>query len=482
MFFVFVPLLTLLKGALPVQDLTSLWEACLLTLRRSFSESYVATWFADLRLLYADDRYAVLANRSDLKIQFLKNNKSESILADCLSDHLGFRPSVHLFSEEKGEIDIPRLIVSLQESGREPEEEKPSASPSAEKDSDFVGNSNFFNANYTFENFIVGTSNNFAHAASIAVSNTPAQEYNPLFIYGPSGLGKTHLLYAITNRIREKHPHMRIVYVKCEDFVNQMIEKIRLGLPMTDFRKKYRKADVLLIDDVQFIANKGGTQEEFFNTFNTLYEDNKQIIFTSDRPPKDINPLEERIRSRFEWGLIADIIPPELELRVAIIRDKAQKMGMDLTDEVIYILAENLTNNIRQLEGALKKLSAQHFLNRSAITSDMAVNCVAGMIDGREPVNVTVDKILDRVSRKYGIPVKAITGQERKQDYMYARHIAIYITRKMTEMSFPAIAKVFNKKDHTTIRSSFLHIDQSIVKDTKLEIEIKELMKDIREH
>ena len=213
------------------------------------------------------------------------------------------------------------------------------------------------NFEYTFDNFIVGSSNKFAHAACVAVADRPAQDYNPLFIYGPSGLGKTHLLYAVTNEIKKKNPYANIIYIKGEDFTNQMIESLSKK-SMAKFRDKYRTCDVLLVDDIQFIAGKTSTQEEFFHTFNALYEDGKQIILVSDRPPRDIETLEDRIKTRFEWGLIADIQPPDLELRIAIFKNKISQAGLNVSDEIITYLAENLRSNIRQIEGAVKKLVA----------------------------------------------------------------------------------------------------------------------------
>ena len=337
----------------------------------------------------------------------------------------------------------------------------------------------FVNSDYTFENFIVGSSNKFAHAACIAVANNPAVAYNPLFIHGQSGLGKTHLLYAITNRIRESRPNANIVYVKGETFTNQLIESIAVSAQyMAKFRAKYRQADVLLIDDVQFIAGKPSTQEEFFNTFNELYDAKKQIILTSDRPPKEIKTLEERLKSRFEWGLIADIQPPDLELRIAILRKKSIDMGVEIPLEVLDFLGENLRSNIRQIEGVIRRLGAYSTLAKRPITTEMARENIADVISGAEPVKVTQDKIFNAVARKYGVTVEDIRGKRRTREIAQARHVCIYIMRTVTDLSLPSLGRVFDR-DHTTILSSIDTITAKIREDASLENDIDDLIKEI---
>ncbi len=335
------------------------------------------------------------------------------------------------------------------------------------------------NFEYTFENFIVGSSNKFAHAACFAVSENPAQDYNPLFIYGPSGLGKTHLLYAVTNKIKERNPNAKIIYIKGEDFTNQMIESLSKNA-MHKFRDKYRTCDVLLIDDVQFIAGKESTQEEFFHTFNALFEDGKQIILTSDRPPKDIKTLEERLVSRFEWGLIADIQPPDLELRIAIFKNKIAQAGIKVSDDIILYLAENLRSHIRQIEGAVKKLVAIKFLSGREITMEIAKNCISELLGGEEPVNVTVDKIFAAVEKKFNVKKSDLVGKSRVKEIANARHLAIYLIRDLTEMSYPNIGKIFNR-DHTTIIASEEIIRKKLLSDRTFEITLNEIIKEVRE-
>lgn len=334
-----------------------------------------------------------------------------------------------------------------------------------------------YNFEYTFDNFIVGSSNKFAHAACTAVAANPAMNYNPLFIYGPSGLGKTHLLYAITNEIKKKKPNVKIIYIKGEDFTTQFIEA--LAAQMTnEFRNKYRSCDVLLIDDIQFIAGKTSTQEEFFHTFNALYEEHKQIILTSDRPPKDMKTLEDRLKTRFEWGLLADIQPPDIELRVAIIKKKAEQVGVTIPDDVLTYLAENLRSNIRQIEGAMKKLGALTFLSGQEITMELARGCIADLLGGEEPVSVTVDKIFATVYKKYGISKDDIIGKNRSRDIAHARHVTIYLVRKITEMSLPSIGKLFNR-DHTTALASCEAIEKKLKTDALLALDINEMTKEV---
>jgi len=335
------------------------------------------------------------------------------------------------------------------------------------------------NFEYTFDNFIVGSSNKFAHAACFAVSENPAQDYNPLFIYGPSGLGKTHLLYAVTNKIKERNPHTKIIYIKGEDFTNQMIESLSKN-SMAKFRDKYRTCDVLLIDDIQFIAGKESTQEEFFHTFNALFEDGKQIILTSDRPPKDIKTLEDRLVTRFEWGLIADIQPPDLELRIAIFKNKISQAGIEVSDEIITYLAENLRSHIRQIEGAVKKLVAIRFLSGREITMEIAKNCINELLGGEEPVNVTVDKIFTAVEKRFEVKKSDLVGKSRVKEIANARHIAIYLIRYVTEMSYPNIAKLFNR-DHSTIIASEESVKKKLNYDHSLEAVINDIVKEVKE-
>lgn len=331
---------------------------------------------------------------------------------------------------------------------------------------------------YTFERFIVGSSNKFAHAAALAVSQRPAAENNPLFIYGNSGLGKTHLMYAIANVLRRTHPEYRIIYVKGEDFTNELITAIQEG-NVQAFRNKYRMVDLLLLDDVQFIAGKERTQEEFFHTFNALYEAKKQIVLTSDRPPKEINTLEDRMKTRFEWGLLADIQPPDFETRIAIIRDKAVKMGVELPDDVSNYIAENIQANIRQLEGAVKKIKAMHELMGERITVSLAENAIDALRTENPGLNPTPERIMEAVANYFYIPVEQMISQNRSKDVAYPRQMTMYMIRQELEYSFPDIAKIF-KRDHTTVMHACNKIEEERKNSRETEDVIKKLHNNIR--
>ena len=328
---------------------------------------------------------------------------------------------------------------------------------------------------YTFERFVVGSSNKFAHAAARAVADNPGQSYNPLFIYGESGLGKTHLLYAIAHTIHKNHPDYKVVYIKGDTFTNELIQAIREGRN-AEFREKYRGADVFLMDDVQFIAGRDSTQEEMFHTFNTLYELKKQIVFTSDRPPKEMLRLEDRLKTRFEWGLLADIQPPDYETRMAIIKNKAIRMGVELPEEVLIYVAENITSNVRQIEGTVKKILAFRDLLGSNVDASSVTRAVRDMFKETSDILPTAEVIIEEVGKFYDIDPNAIRGQGRTKATSWARHIAIYLTRHMTKLSLKDIGKEFDNRDHTTI----LHSIDRVEKQSKTDPETNEVIKDIR--
>ena len=328
---------------------------------------------------------------------------------------------------------------------------------------------------YTFETFIEGSSNKFACAACRYVAKEPAKNYNPLFIYGNSGLGKTHLLNAIGHELKKNFPDKDIIYVKGDQFANELIEAIRAGTTVS-FREKYRKADALLIDDIQFIAGKESTREEFFHTFNTLYESKKQIVLTSDRPPRDIATLEDRLKTRFEWGLLADIQPPDYETRMAIIKNKAIRMGVELPEEVLIYVAENVTSNVRQIEGTVKKILAFRDLLGSNVDASSVTRAVRDMFKEPSDILPTAEVIIEEVGKFYDIDPNAIRGQGRTKATSWARHIAIYLTRHMTKLSLKDIGKEFDNRDHTTV----LHSIERVEKQCKTDPETNEVIKDIR--
>ena len=465
-----------------LEEIKLVWNIVYESFSSTMSTSTRELWFGDLVVTDYCDGVITMEIKSELKYKTL-TEKYVGELSRRFSDELGFDVVVNLvFSgtpiNQEEAIKSIMERVSLGDPSWKREQEKEKAEEAKKNTPPVLGSTMPpFNFEYTFDNFIVGSSNKFAHAACVAVAKMPAKNYNPLFIYGPSGIGKTHLLYAITNYLREQNPNVKVIYIKGEDFTNQMIECLsRQAMP--EFREKYRDCDVLLIDDIQFIGGKVSTQEEFFHTFNALYEGRKQIILTSDRQPREIKTLEDRLKTRFEWGLIADIQSPDLELRVAIIKKKAEQVGVELPEDVLTFLAENLRSNIRQIEGAIKKLGARVFLSGEKIDMDLARGCIAELLGGAEPTSVTVEKIFSSVYQKYGIKKEDLVSAKRNKEIAYARHITVYIIREVTEMSLPNIAKIFNR-DHSTIISSIETIERKLITDAALDFEIKEIIKEV---
>jgi len=337
------------------------------------------------------------------------------------------------------------------------------------------------NTRYTFETFVVGNNNKFANAAALAVAEAPAEAYNPLFIYGGVGLGKTHLMHSIAHFILNESPDTKVLYVSSEKFTNELINSIRADKNEA-FRQKYRNIDVLLVDDIQFIAGKERTQEEFFHTFNTLYEAKKQIIISSDRPPKEIETLEERLRSRFEWGLIADIQAPDFETRMAILKNKAELESLDLDDEVLQYVAANIKSNIRELEGAVTKIVAYSRLVQlgyEKITKQIAEDALKDLIAPQEDNIVTPELILEVVSEHYNISHSDIVSKKRPREIAYPRQIVMYLCRKLTDASLPRIGEILGKRDHTTVLHGYEKINQDIKKDATLKNSIDILTKKI---
>lgn len=332
----------------------------------------------------------------------------------------------------------------------------------------------------TFDTYIVGSSNKFAHAASLAVAANPAGSYNPLFIYGNSGLGKTHLLYAISSDIKKSRPDMRSLYIKGDEFTNELIDSIRRGTTM-DFHQKYRKTDILLVDDIQFIAGKDSTQEEFFHTFNTLYEAKKQIVLTSDRPPKEIQTLEDRLRTRFEWGLIADIQPPDFETRIAIIKRKAEVLNIDIPGPVCEYIATKLKTNIRQLEGAVKKMKAYYLLQGDHPGMSTAQAAIADILNNDQPPPLTIEKIIDEVARTYGVTAEEIRSARRSSGISNARQTAIYVAREITQLSMHSIGLEFGGRDHSTMVYAIQQVEKTMKKNPKTKAMIEDIIKNVRD-
>ena len=341
-------------------------------------------------------------------------------------------------------------------------------------------NSLTLNPEYTFDTFVVGKSNNFAHAASLAVVEAPGRAYNPLFLYGGVGLGKTHLMHAIGHAVKEANPASRIVYVTSEMFTNDLIEALRAGKNV-EFRQRYRNVDLLMIDDIQFIAGKQSVQEEFFNTFNTLHNAGKQIVISSDRPPKEIKALEERLSSRFEWGLVADIQAPDLETRTAILRNRAQNRNVEIGDDIINFIAENIVDNIRKLEGSLNRVIAYARLRRLPITLNLAKEAMKDMLPQKKEIVITPERIRETVAEYYSIPIESLLSQRRDREVVMPRQIAMYFCHTLLSLPYKRIAMLFERNDHTTAISACEKISKMIEEDPSFADTIESIRTRIRE-
>jgi len=335
------------------------------------------------------------------------------------------------------------------------------------------------NPKYTFDTFVIGAGNRFAHAASLAVAEAPAKAYNPLFIYGGVGLGKTHLMHAIGHYVIEHNPGAKVVYLSSEKFTNEFINSIRDN-KADHFREKYRNVDILLIDDIQFLAGKESTQEEFFHTFNALHEDMKQIIISSDRPPKEIPTLEDRLRSRFEWGLITDITPPDLETRIAILKKKARAEGLDMPNEVMLYIANQIDTNIRELEGALIRVVAYSSLINQDINVDLAAEALKDIIPSSKPRSITIKDIQTIVGEHYHLKLEDFIAKKRTKSIAFPRQIAMYLSRELTDYSLPKIGEEFGGRDHTTVIHAHEKISKLLQSDVDLQQEIKEITEQLK--
>ena len=433
---------------------TDLWNIVRSYCKDHVTDTIYTLWLEPLQLVSFEENKVVLS-ASEFKANIVQK-KFMNLLNQAFEDSMGFPIEIEIISDkEKNEIS------------------KPAAK---ETSSAFAPT----NSELTFDTFVVGSSNKFAHAAALAVATTPGQAYNPLFIYGNSGLGKTHLLNAICNEILKSNPDAKIIYTSGEDFTNELIKSIEKKT-MQQFHDKYRTVDCLLVDDVQFIGGKTQTQEEFFHTFNALVQDNKQIVLTSDRPPKEIPLLEERIKTRFEWGLLADIQPPDLETRMAIIRRKCDDYNLEIPDEVIQYIAENIKSNIRQLEGAVKKLNAYNMINGNEPTVIFAQKAIKDILSDNQPVHVTIDKILNEVARTYGTTVENITSDKRNANISKARQAAMYIVREITSLPMEKIGEAFGNKHHSTVIYNIREAEKSMEKDPTVKNTINGIINNINE-
>ncbi len=425
-----------------------IWSKVLDLLKNDLTPVAISTWFDECSITDISGSQVTLVIPSDFK-RGVVESRFMGVLKDAFSE---------IFS---GDLDI-RLLGQPAEPSNHP------LSPGDMLDSD----------EYTFDKFIVGPSNKFAHAAAMAVAEGQTKAFNPLFIYGESGLGKTHLLYAIRHEVRRRHPEYNIVFVRGNDFMNELISAIQAGKNV-DFREKYRSADLFLMDDIQIIAGKNSTQEEFFHTFNTLHEAQKQIVFTSDRPPSEMTLLADRLRTRFESGLLADIQPPDYETRIAIIKNKSMQLGLTLPDDVVAYIAENMTANVRQLEGAVKKIRAYRDLMDDNITVTSVAKAIKDMFKEKTAYIPTPDDIIDETAKYFSISPEDIKGQRRTRNTAMARQIAMYQIRILTNLSLQDIGEFFEGRDHTTVLSSIQKIEKNISSSSEFAQMIKDITANI---
>lgn len=432
-----------------MNSINDIWDEIIRILSQQLTPTAINTWFSDCTPIELDDSTLVIHTTSDFKRNIITSRFADTIKA-ALSD---------LFS-----CDFDLLILAGDEIGEyEPNKKAENSLP------DMAG--------YTFDRFIVGNSNHFAHAAAVAVSQNPGKVYNPLFIYGNSGLGKTHLLLAIGQTIHEKDPSKKIAYIKGDEFTNQMVKSIKDGTA-EEFRVKYRNVDLFLVDDIQFIAGKQSTQDEFFHTFNNIYEAGHQIVITSDRPPLEMSLLDDRLRTRFEGGLMADIQPPDLETRMAITRNKAAQLGLLLSDEAVEFIAENITANIRQIEGVIKRLTAYREILDDVITIDSVKRAIKDVIRNGTYIP-TPERIIKETARYYSLREEDLRGQNRSKNTAMARQVSMYLMRSLTNLSLKDIGAEFEDRNHATVLSSIRKVEDLLQSDTAMAGTVRDITSNI---
>ncbi len=461
------------------------WEVVSDRLRRALGDAAWGAYFSDARALVFDDHRMVLA----VGHAFVKDRIEQRYLE-------ALREAVHAVTETSTVVSIEVMARSEQAQPTAytaddifrandraviepppPEGVKTPAGPGAENRRD---HGTMLNPRYTFADFVQGTNNRFACNAAMAVAEKPARSYNPLFIYGDSGLGKTHLLQAIGHYVQEMYPQSRVRYVSSETFVTEFVDAIRTNTT-NSFKRRYRDdCDVLLVDDIQFMEGKEGTQEEFFHTFNFLHQSGRQIVLSSDRPPKSLATLEDRLRSRFEWGLTTDVTPPDLETRLAIVRKKAERERMTVPIDVLTFIATHITDNIRELEGALNRVCAYAGLNREPLTLALAEQVLSDLLTGNEPRPVTAKAILDATAEMFGFAIADLIGQSRRRPLVTARQVGMYVFRELTDFSYPMIGREFGGRDHTTVIHAVEKITEQMKERRAIFDQVNELIRVIK--
>jgi chromosomal replication initiator protein len=448
-------------------DAKQVWRAALGELQVSLSPANFETWLRDTYLVEVDDQRFRISVPNGFAKDWLES-RYRPLISQTLARVVGYSVQVEFVVTAAGEAQAQAATTAPQAVRVEP------TRVGAPEGSG--GGATFLNARYTFSNFIVGSANRLAHAASLSVAERPGHAYNPLFLYGGVGLGKTHLMHAIGNAVVAKFPRKRVVYATSEKFTNEFITSIQQGR-IDEFRARYRRIDLLLIDDIQFIADKERTQEEFFHTFNTVHEDGKQIVLSSDRPPKAILTLEERLRSRFEWGLIADLTAPDLETRIAILRAKAEEQGTPITSDVIEFIARKIISNIRELEGALNRIVAYASMGAMPVSIELAQAVLSNVLYNPKKRQVTPERIAQAVSDYYGVGLEQLRGQKREKSIVVPRQIAMFLMREETDVSLLRIGAELGGRDHSTV----LHACGKINREMQVNDEMRREVAAVRE-
>ena len=447
-----------MKGRKSLEHLEQLWDNVLSQVEQKISKPSFETWLKSTKLLSYKGSNVTIAAPNSFARDWLENHYVHlitGILTELTGEDLLIK---FVVQKDQGADDFDLPAPKIQGKATDRHEISPG----------------MLNPKYTFDTFVIGSGNRFAHAASLAVAEAPAKAYNPFFIYGGVGLGKTHLMHAIGHYVLEHNPNAKVVYLSSEKFTNEFINSIRDNKAI-DFRNKYRNVDVLLIDDIQFLAGKESTQEEFFHTFNTLHEESKQIVISSDRPPKEIPTLEDRLRSRFEWGLITDIAPPDLETRIAILRKKAKADGLDIPNEVMLYIANQIDSNIRELEGALIRVVAYSSLVNEEVTPELAAAALKDIIPATKPRMISILDIKTAVGEHYNIRLEDFSAKKRTKSIAFPRQVAMYLSRELTDFSLPKIGEEFGGRDHTTVIHAHEKIASMFKNDQQLQQDIKQI-------
>jgi chromosomal replication initiator protein len=437
---------------------SEIWQHILSIINTKLSKPSFDTWFKATKIVTLTDHAIVISAPTTFAVEWLESRYTK-LVATTVYEYLD------------KQVNVSFVIEEAEPSEQFQMHKEPPAPVQMEETV-----SHMLNPKYTFDTFVIGSGNRFAHAASLAVAEAPARAYNPLFLYGGVGLGKTHLMHAIGHYILEHSPSSKVVYISSEKFTNEFINSIRDNRAES-FRNKYRNIDILLIDDIQFLAGKESTQEEFFHTFNALHEERKQIIISSDRPPKEIPTLEERLRSRFEWGLITDIQPPDLETRIAILRKKAKAENLDIPNEAMMYIANQIDSNIRELEGALIRVVAYSSLINQDVTTHLAAEALKDIIPSSRPKMITIQDIQQKVGEYYNLKLEDFKARKRTKAIAFPRQIAMYISRELTDFSLPKIGDAFGGRDHTTV----IHAHEKITKMIKDDPDLYKVINTISE-